>query len=107
MKKLQKAKQSKMQYEDANGIKHIEKQIHNILLEEEIYWRHRARVDWLQAGDKNTKFFHSKATTRKRKNRIWGVENKEGSWTKDGEAVEREFCDYFQQLFTSSKPSQD
>ncbi|KAH9650223.1 putative reverse transcriptase/RNA-dependent DNA polymerase [Citrus sinensis] len=107
MKELQKAKQSKMQYEDTNGIKQIEKQIHNILLEEEIYWRHRARADWLQAGDKNTKFFHSKATTRKRKNRIWGVENKECSWTEDGEAVEREFCDYFQQHFTSSKPSQD
>ncbi|KAK9209014.1 hypothetical protein WN944_001375 [Citrus x changshan-huyou] len=107
MKELQKAKQNKMQYEEANGIRQIEKQIHNILLEEEIYWRHRARADWLQAGDKNTKFFHSKATTRKRKNRIWGVENKEGSWTEDGEAVQREFGDYFQQLFTSSKPSQD
>ncbi|KAH9741755.1 putative reverse transcriptase/RNA-dependent DNA polymerase [Citrus sinensis] len=107
MKELQKAKQSKRQYEEANGIKQIEKQIHNILLEEEIYWRHGARANWLQAGDKNTKFFHSKATVRKRKNRIWGVENKEGSWTEDGEAVEREFCGYFQQLFTSSKPSQD
>ncbi|KAH9672148.1 reverse transcriptase domain-containing protein [Citrus sinensis] len=90
MKELQKAKQSKMHYEEANGIRQIEKQIHNILLEEEIYWRHRVRANWLQTGDKNTKFFHSKATARKRKNRIWGVEKKEGSWTEDGEAIERD-----------------
>ncbi|KAH9770469.1 putative reverse transcriptase/RNA-dependent DNA polymerase [Citrus sinensis] len=87
---LQKAKQNKVQHKEANAIKKIEEQIHNILLDEEIYWRHRARADWLQAGDRNTKFFHSKATTRKRKNKIWGVEDKNGVWTEDGEAVERD-----------------
>ncbi|KAH9681142.1 reverse transcriptase domain-containing protein [Citrus sinensis] len=104
---LQKAKQNKVQHKQANAIKKIEEQIHNILFNEEIYWRHRARADWLQASDRNTKFFHSKATARKRKNKIWGVEDKNGVWTEDGEAVEREFCNYFQQLLTSSKPSQD
>ncbi|KAK9191214.1 hypothetical protein WN943_019825 [Citrus x changshan-huyou] len=92
---LQKAKQNKVQHKEAKAIKKIEEQIHNILLDEEIYWRHRARTDWLQAGDRNTKFFHSKATARKRKNKIWGVEDKNGVWTENGEAVEREFCNYF------------
>ncbi|KAH9685108.1 reverse transcriptase domain-containing protein [Citrus sinensis] len=87
---LQKAKQNKVQHKEAKAIKKIEEQIHNILLDEEIYWRHRARTDWLQAGDRNTKFFHSKATARKRKNKIWGVEDKNGVWTENGEAVERE-----------------
>ena len=44
---LQKAKENKVQHKDANAIKKIEEQIHNILFDEEIYWRHRARADWL------------------------------------------------------------
>ncbi|KAH9648147.1 reverse transcriptase domain-containing protein [Citrus sinensis] len=52
-----------------------------------------------------TQFFHSKASVRRRKNKIWGIEDTHGNWTDDKEKVEREFCDYFQQLFTSSRPS--
>ena len=73
---LQKAKLNKVQHKEANVIKKIEEQIHNILLDEEIYWRHRAKTDWLQVGDRNTKCFHSKATAGKMKNKIWGVEDK-------------------------------
>lgn len=32
---------------------------------DEIYWKQRARANWLKLGDKNTTFFHSHATNRK------------------------------------------
>lgn len=51
-------------------------------------------------------FFHLKATVNKRKNKILGVEDRQDNWTEDGEAVEIEFCEYFQQLFTFSNLSQ-
>lgn len=36
----------------------------------DIFWRQRAHVKWLQAGDKNTSFFHAYASERKKKNTI-------------------------------------
>lgn len=61
----------------------------------------------MREGDKNTKYFHRKASARKRKNKIWGVENRFGKWTEDEEEVEKEFCEFFHDLFTTSSPSQD
>ena len=54
---LQGLKLRKVQYENEVEIKKVEKQIQNILIDEEIYWKQRSRADWLKEGDKNTKFF--------------------------------------------------
>ncbi|KAK8549477.1 hypothetical protein V6N13_027229 [Hibiscus sabdariffa] len=45
---------------------------------EELFWEQRARVNWLQQGDKNTPFFHSYASFRRRKNEVKGLLDDQG-----------------------------
>lgn len=52
-------------------------------------------ADWLKERDKNTKIFHAKASSRKRKNKIEGIEDNLGNWLQDLEDIESRFCDFF------------
>ena len=61
-------------------IRETKTEINNLLHQEELAWRQRSRAIWLPVGDKNTKFFHQRATQRKRKDQIRGVFNKTGDW---------------------------
>lgn len=49
-----------------NQIQNIEHEIEKLSDQEELHWKQRARVNWLNHGDRNTKFFHSSASTRRR-----------------------------------------
>lgn len=75
---LKEVKKQNQHYEDGEQIRSLEKKIDALLLDEEIYWKQRSRADWLREGDKNTKFFHAKASSRKRKNKIWGIVDEDG-----------------------------
>lgn len=70
MEQLEKAWQKPSQVVDRKETRKLETQVNNMLIEEEMYWKQRSKTDWLREGDKNTKFFHSKASARKRKNKI-------------------------------------
>lgn len=83
MQRIKELQKHSRQYKCGEELKDIEKQIHHLLLDEEIYWKQKSIADWLKEGDKNTKFFHIKTSSRKRKNRIWGIENAQGEWTEE------------------------
>lgn len=71
---------------------------------EEYYWKQRAWREWLIGGDKNTKFFHTKASKRKLQNKINGVETHVGTWVTKKEDIIREIEDYFRGIFETSSP---
>jgi hypothetical protein len=50
---------------------------------EETMWRQRSRIQWLTEGDKNTHFFHMRASQRKKKNKINGLKRPDGTTTQD------------------------
>ena len=55
-------------------------------------------------GDKNTKYFHNKATQRCRQNKISGIINLNGVWVTQPDLIANSFTNYYQGLFTSSNP---
>jgi hypothetical protein len=48
----------------------LQKRISFLLVQENSFWRQRAKTHWLKDGDLNTKFFHASATSRCKINRI-------------------------------------
>ena len=57
-------------------------------------------MSWLKHGDRNTKFFHSKASQRRRMNYIKGIKNANGVWVEEVEEVVEVASDYFMNIFT-------
>ncbi|KAG4109570.1 hypothetical protein ERO13_1Z049349v2 [Gossypium hirsutum] len=47
---------------------------------EEKYWALGARSQWLREGDRNTRYFHVRASGRKRKNKISRLKDEQGNW---------------------------
>ncbi|KAK3211831.1 hypothetical protein Dsin_016537 [Dipteronia sinensis] len=84
----------------------LEEKLDSALDVEERYWGQRAKTDWLQHGDKNTRFFHSKACARKARNIVRGLQDDSGQW-KEAKTEMVIIASYFDNHFTSSNPSQE
>ena len=82
----------------------IRKELNQLLEKEEKMWQQRSRVQWLENGDKNTKFFHRIATQRKRRNFIKGLKDEEGVWQNDEHIFSGLLVGFNEKLFASSNP---
>lgn len=82
--------------------KELTAQLDSLMAKNEIYWHQRSRALWLKAGDRNTKFFHYKASSRKRRNTISGLEDENGRWQTTEPELEKTVVHYFQKLFSSN-----
>lgn len=89
---------------NVDAIMKAEDDLENLLEEEEDYWRNRCREVWLKNGDKNTKWFHAKATQRRQRNYIEGILSKQGEWEEDDAKIGNIATEYFRRLFLSSDP---
>lgn len=63
--------------------------------------RQRSRVDWLKEGDRNTSFFHARASARRRNNKINFLRKADGSKCEDPEQIRCMVYDFYATLFTS------
>lgn len=79
-------------------------ELNKALIIEEDMWLQRSRNNWLKAGDKNTTFFHTKASNCLQHKTISRVLDSNNMWIEDEDQIGQAFVQYFDDLFTSLKP---
>ncbi|XP_073120746.1 uncharacterized protein [Henckelia pumila] len=87
-------------------VREVGAEVERLAAKEEVYWRQRSIISWLRDGDRNTKYFHVKATQRRRQNTITGLVSSHGDWCSDNNGISEIVMDYFENLFTTSSPSE-
>ncbi|KAL0367264.1 UNVERIFIED_CONTAM: putative mitochondrial protein [Sesamum radiatum] len=70
----------------------------------EVKWKQRSKIEWLKDGDKNTSYFHSKASSRWEKNQVRKLRNDNGEWKSTEEGIREVILDYFSNIFSSVEP---
>ena len=65
-------------------------------------WHQWSRINWFQSRDRNTGFFHAKASSRQKKNHMEGLLDARGVWQENEEVMGEIVLDYYTNLFTSS-----
>ena len=88
--------------QNLHNINKLKTKINTLLHHEEVFWRQRSRSVWLKAGDKNTRFFHQRASQRHIKKNIDGLNDREGIWQFDMSRITTITEEYYTYLFTAS-----
>ncbi|XP_058076430.1 uncharacterized protein LOC131225018 [Magnolia sinica] len=64
-----------------------------------MYWKQKSMINWLEEGDRDTKFFHTTATERQRRAMITCIELMSGEVLTDPADIKREAIRHFKELF--------
>jgi hypothetical protein len=84
-------------------IAEVQKRMDELLIREELMWLQRSRVAWLKEGDRNTSFFHRKASHRARKNKIKKLKHTNGSYAENNEEIKGIVTTFFKNLYTNDR----
>ncbi|OMO53282.1 Endonuclease/exonuclease/phosphatase [Corchorus capsularis] len=95
------------QHVEDSSIQDCLDELNTLYDQEKVMWRQRSKVSWLKDGNRDSKFFHSIASSRKRRNAITRFRDDEGNWQSNRTSVERLVVEYFKGNFTSSTPQVD
>ncbi|KAK8684082.1 hypothetical protein V6N13_040119 [Hibiscus sabdariffa] len=76
-------------------------ELENILDHEELLWHRKSCSDWIIMGDRNTRYFHRRATCRRQQKRITSLKLPNGEWCSNATILRDEAASYFHNLFAS------
>ncbi|PNX78269.1 CNGC5-like protein, partial [Trifolium pratense] len=93
--------------QNSGRFKEIQEKHARLLVQEESYWKQRAKMHWLKEGDLNTKFFHMSASARQRVKKISKLVNDENIVITSQPELCTVALNYFDQLFKSNPSSHD
>lgn len=71
----------------------LQQKYDKILAQEKIHWYQKAKDDWIKFGNQNTKVFHTKMISRRKRNKVY-----------DLHFLKEESLTFFKGLFYSASP---
>lgn len=77
--------------------------IDSLLQQEEVWWAQWAIIHWLKEGDKNTKFFHQKATQRRNHNGITTMDKENNAITYKEEEIQDTIMQFYIKQVTTDE----
>ncbi|KAJ0984543.1 hypothetical protein J5N97_002899 [Dioscorea zingiberensis] len=63
------------------------------------YWAQKSRMQWLQNGDCNSRFFHQMTKNHRHHNRITLIKDEDGNITTDPLQIEEKFIEFYSNLW--------
>ena len=100
-KELKEAEKVAMRSRNNQQVRELKKEIAELIDKENRLWFQRSKVLWAKFGDRNSKFFHSQASQRKRKNLIRKLKDSNGRVFKENEGIAECLVQYYQNLISS------
>lgn len=85
---LQSLQNSISSLEDVQKESVVRGELETLLHREEIMWAQKARNDWIQKGDENTRFYQTVVRQRRARNRILQLQKSNGCLTEDQGEIE-------------------
>lgn len=94
--------------EATQAIQIANRELDELLRQEEIMWKQKSRVTWLREGDRSTKFFHTSTVVRRWRNWIGGIKDENGALVTERAEIGQVFMTNFTNIYRkgcSSFPS--
>ena len=65
---------------------------------EALFWQQKAKVKWMQEGERNTKFFHNSVIQNKNSSRIQRLKTRDGNRVEMRRDIEAELTQHFSEI---------
>ncbi|KAK4270478.1 hypothetical protein QN277_023510 [Acacia crassicarpa] len=75
------------------------KELDEVLVQESLIWAQKSRSQWTVDGDRNTRYFHSRANGRRKRNFIGALKGNDDVWIYDGDQIKNMTVSFFSSLF--------
>ncbi|XP_061376477.1 uncharacterized protein LOC133318493, partial [Gastrolobium bilobum] len=77
----------------------IKAELEEVLDQEELLWYEKSRTQWINQGDRNTRYYHTKTIVRRKRGRIMELKDDNGSWIHEEEGLVKMIHNFYINLF--------
>lgn len=81
----------------------LQNEYNDIIRQEDIFWQHKNKIDWLSEGERNRRYFHMAMKFRRQVNRVGRLKNAAGEWVHTAEGLKTLIRDYYTSIFTATQ----